>query len=135
MTANLLAKITGRADSHTDEDLAVSIQSHLTQLLNNRWGMTPHLENYGLPDIHYVYYSLPHSLISLGDHIRQTITRYEPRLRKVQVTRAGEASDDFRVTYRITGEVISGSGASKLTFETEVLRDGQTRISLSTQYG
>lgn len=135
MTSNILSTITGRATENTSEDLAVSIQAHLTQLLNSRRGMTPHLSHYGLPDIHYVYYSLPHSLEKLAEEIRQTIVLYEPRLTNVSVTYLGSDSDVFRATYRIAGEVAEGSRVSKLTFETEVLRNGRAKTSLVTQYG
>jgi len=135
MSSNILSTITGRAEAGSQDDLAVSIQAHLTQLLNSRRGMTPHLSHYGLPDIHYVYYSLPHSLEKLAGEIKETIIRYEPRLTAVSVTFVSASSDSFRATYRIAGEVAEGSRVSRLTFETEVLRNGRAETSLVTQYG
>lgn len=131
---NFLSIIRGRI-GNLDEDLAVSIQAHLTQLLNTRRGMTPHLHHYGLPDIHTIYYSLPGSLEKLAGEIRETILRYEPRLRKVKVELVSSAQDNFRVTYRISGEVVEGSSFSTLTFETEVLRDGRSKTSVVHHYG
>ena len=133
-TSNFLSKITGMATGQ-EEDLAVSIQAHLSQLLNTRRGMVPHLDGYGLPDIHYVYYSLPHSLKRLAEEIRQTIVHYEPRLRKVDVQLVSASAETFHATFRISGEVAEGSRVSRLTFETEVLRDGRANTSLVTQYG
>ncbi len=135
MSANILSAITGRTGEDWEDDLAVSIQAHLTQLLNSRRGMTPHLTHYGLPDIHYVYYSLPQSLEKLAGEIKDTITRYEPRLTAVAVSFVSASTDTFRATYRISGEVAEGSRVSRLTFETEVLRDGRAQTSLVTQYG
>lgn len=131
---NFLSKITGHAMRESD-DLATSIQAHLTLLLNTRHGMTPNLPAFGLPDIHYVYYSLPHSLKHLGEEIRQTVLRYEPRLQKVKVNLVSADAGTFRATYRISGEVVEGSHVSRLTFETEVLRDGHANTQLVTQYG
>ncbi len=131
---SLLSKITGQAmEDHAH--MAVSIQAHLTQLLNTRRGMTPHLHDYGLPDIHSVYYSLPHSLKRLADEIKQTIKCYEPRLGNVQVQLVSTSTENFRALFRISGEVREGSRISRLTFETEVLQDGRANTSLVTQYG
>ena len=132
--ANFLSKITGTVTGQ-EEDLAVSIQAHLSQLLNTRRGMTPHLNRYGLPDIHYVYYSLPHSLNRLAEEIKQTVTDYEPRLHKVSVVFVSASAETFHATFRISGEVAEGSRVSRLTFETEVLRDGRANTSLVTHYG
>ena len=133
-TTNFLSIIRGSAGEQYD-DLAISIQAHLTQLLNTRRGMTPHLHHYGLPDIHSIYESLPHSLERLAEEIRETILKYEPRLGKVKVSLVSSERDNFRVTYRISGEVARGSSISTLTFETEVLRDGRANTSLVHRYG
>ncbi len=116
------------------DDLAASIQTHLALLLNTRRGMTPHLRDYGLPDIHYVYYSLPQSLQKLAGEIKKTIEAYEPRLRKVEVALVSASTDTFRATYRISGEVVEGSKISSLTFQTEVRRNGRADTSLVTRH-
>ena len=131
---NFLSKITGTVTDH-EEDMAVSIQAHLSQLLNTRREMAPHLAHYGLPDIHHVYYSLPYSLNRLAEEIKQTVTHYEPRLREVEVKLVSTSAETFHATFRISGEVAEGSKVSRLTFETEVLRDGRANTSLVTQYG
>ncbi|MDJ0838739.1 MAG: type VI secretion system baseplate subunit TssE [Acidobacteriota bacterium] len=139
MAFNFLSKITGRAmEGSRSEDLAVSIQEHLVHLLNIRQGRTQHLEDYGLPDIHEIYYNLPGSLKNLAERIEKTIKKYEPRLSGVRVrqeNRAGYDDDEFSVTYRITGEVVEGTRVSRLTFRTEVARDGHATMDLVKQYG
>ena len=134
VNTNFLSVIRGNAQERND-DLAISIQAHLTLLLNTRRGMSPHLHHYGLPDIHSIYESLPHSLEELAGEIRETIMTYEPRLKKVNVDLASTERDNFRVTYKISGEIIQGSSVSRLTFETEVLRDGRSQTSLVRRYG
>jgi len=137
--ANFLSKITGRGmDSHEEEGLAVSIQQHLVHLLNMRQGRTEHLEGYGLPDIHEIYFNLPGSLEVLAKRIEETVVRYEPRLTRVAVNQLegpDPDGDSFRVTYKISGEVVEGSHVSRLTFRTEVARDGHAVTSLVSQYG
>jgi len=136
---NFLSKITGKGMSHRGEEpIAISIQEHLVHLLNMRQGRTQHLEGYGLPDIHEIYFNLPGSLEVLATRIRETIERYEPRLTAVrvdQLEKPDRDADQFRVTYRISGQVIEGSSVSKLTFRTEVARDGRAITSLVRQYG
>ena len=139
MAFSFLSKISGQEMDSGGEDLAVSIQTHLVHLLNIRQGKTEHLEGYGLPDIHEVYYNLPGSLEVLAKRIQQTVERYEPRLRNVEVCLAAETNpsslDEFRATYRISGEVGEGSEVSHLTFRTELERDGHAHTQLVKRYG
>jgi len=122
---NFLKKIMGESlrQSHA-ENLSESIRENLVHLLNARQGMLPHMPDYGLPDVHKMFQSLPKSLEALGADIRDVIVKYEPRLKNVQVRLRQRAEDTFRATFIITAEVREGSRISKLTFRTEVLRDG-----------
>ena len=43
--------------------------------------------------------------------------------------------DEFRASYRISGEVVEGSEISRLTFRTELERDGRAHTQLVKQYG
>lgn len=114
--------------------LAESIQEHLGLLLNNRKGMTAHIPDFGLPDIHYVYYSLPQSLENLGREIKRTVEKYEPRLARVEVTLRDTSETTFRATFQITGEVHEDGRVSKLTFQTNVMRDGSAETSVVNPY-
>lgn len=132
---NFLKKIKGESlQQHAQEGMLESIQSNLVLILNTRQGMTPHIPGFGLPDIHYVYNSLPKSLDVLAEEIRRVLEAYEPRLENVRVRFVAQASDTFRATYHIMGEVREGSDVSKITFQTEVLRDGSAEAFLVTQY-
>ncbi|MCB1042672.1 MAG: type VI secretion system baseplate subunit TssE [Acidobacteria bacterium] len=132
---NFLKKITGQnLRLNQEESLVESIQSNLVQVLNTRQGMVAHIADFGLPDIHYVYSSLPKSLDSLGLEIKKVLEKYEPRLEKLNVRFVEKANDTFRATYHITGEVREGSKVSKITFQTEVLRDGSADAFVVNQY-
>lgn len=131
--ATFLAKITDGEQAKSD--LHESIREHIGMLLNTRRGMTPHLPDYGLPDIHRVYVGLPRSIDQLAETIREVILRYEPRLEQVRVRRGGFAKDTFRATFLISGNVRDGSRVSKLTFRTEIHRDGSVRSELADRHG
>lgn len=136
--SHFLSKIRGNHGGD-EENLAASIQAHLVHLLNVRQGMTPHLKDYGLPDIQEVFYKLPGSLDTLADNIRQTVTTYEPRLSNVKVRLISdtklESLEDFRATYQITADLIEGARVSRLQFDTEVERDGRANTRLVNRYG
>lgn len=122
---NFLKKIMGEhLRTKQAETLSESIRENLAHLLNARQGMVNHLPDYGLPDVHKMFQSLPKSLEALGAEIRDVIIKYEPRLKNVNVRLRQKAEDTFRATFIITAEVREGSRVSKLTFRTEVLRDG-----------
>ncbi|MCB1049747.1 MAG: type VI secretion system baseplate subunit TssE [Acidobacteria bacterium] len=132
---NFLKKILGISlNKAKEENLIESIQSNLILILNTRQGMTEAIPDFGLPDIHQVYNALPKSLDGLGEEIRRTISKYEPRLQNVTVRFLNKASDTFRASYHIVGEVREGSSISKITFQTDVIRDGSANAYLVNQY-
>ena len=137
--SGFLQKIMGKNFGDTSaedsfENLVESIQSHMVLLLNTRQGMTVHLENYGLPDIHTVYHELPKSLDELGDQIRETLEIYEPRLSNIKVTLKKKPEDSFQASFHITGIVVRGSEASRITFQTDVLNDGSSKTMVVDRY-
>ena len=121
-----LQKFTGQSLEPPDSDLAVSIRYHLKLLLNCRQGMAPHIPDFGIPDIHYIYYSLPRSLEELSEDIKASIVKYEPRITNVHVELVETGEQTFCATYRIIAELVDGSRVSNLTFTTQVRRDGQS---------
>ncbi len=62
-----------------------SIVDHLNWLLNSRRDRCPHLDGYGLPDLHD-YLHMPNPESALASELRRIIERYEPRLTRVRVT-------------------------------------------------
>jgi len=127
----------GRGGSQPDdsfEAIVESIQSHLVLLLNTRQGMTLHLPDYGLPDIHTVYHELPKSLDELGEQIRKTLEIYEPRLTQVRVSLKKKPMDTFQATFLIKGLIRRGSGSSRIVFQTDVLNDGTAETKVVDRF-
>lgn len=113
------------------EALMDSVRANLTHLLNARHGMSEALPDYGLP-------ALTDFTVGTGDHvqmlqtaIKETIERYEPRLRRVRVTHVVDdvaRSDDAKFQYRIDAILTGKSGEHKVWWETSLSR-GQFEIS------
>jgi len=60
------------------------ILEHLNWLLNCQRDRTPHLEGFGMPDLHD-YLAKPDPETAVAVELRRVIERYEPRLAQVRV--------------------------------------------------
>ena len=62
-----------------------SIQDHLQRILNTRQGNALIAEDFGVPDFTNIMGSFPDSQRSMERQVRQTIQKYEPRLKGIRV--------------------------------------------------
>jgi len=106
-------------------DLTVSIKDHLTRLLNARLGAMQHLPDYGLPDISYMYQKLPYSLDDMVDAIKNSILKYEPRLKQVDVLYKPMSGEDCILHLAVNGRLSSGH---YVQFETYFMSGGYARV-------
>ena len=109
-----------------EQQTYLSISSHLTRLLNSRQGSLQHLPDYGLPDITEIYQGLPYSVNQLTQAIKNTIEKYEPRLRNVYVSQNSDANKDYILHLLIRGEI---NGGKKLEFDTYFVNEGTAQIN------
>jgi type VI secretion system protein len=93
----------------------LSILDNLTRLFNSRRGAIGHLPDYGLPDITQVYRELPYSVEGLRKAIKETIEKYEPRLRRVRVEEQKGDLYTMRLSFLLTAELLKGQ---KVQFQT-----------------
>lgn len=93
----------------------LSILDNLNRLFNSRRGSIAHLPDYGLPDITQVYRDLPYSIEGLRTAIKESVERYEPRLRRVRVEHQQGDAFAMRITFILTAELIQGQ---KVQFQT-----------------
>jgi len=110
-------------------DLTVSIKDHLTRLLNARLGAMQHLPDYGLPDISYMYQKLPYSLDDMVDAIKNSILKYEPRLKQVDVLYKPMSGEDCILHLAVNGRLSSGH---YVQFETYFMSGGYARVEEGT---
>lgn len=65
--------------------LKAAVASHIRSLLNTRRGSLRHMPDYGMPEYDFTqdeYIAKNHFI----DALKQTIERYEPRIRSLQIT-------------------------------------------------
>lgn len=135
MRSDFLNKITGLTGPGSNESLEASIQEHLAILLNTRRGSVPHEPDYGLPNIHEIYQDHLDAHEQLALLIQKTLTRFEPRLRMVEVKKDPNADQATRLVFQIKGKIQAGSGESQFSFKTEVSRDGRYQQTGAANYG
>jgi type VI secretion system protein len=111
----------------TGGNISQSIQESLQRIFNTRQGMIPHMPDYGLPDIHGIYMTLPESGKELAQQIEDVIRKYEKRLVNCQVSWLDRSEDMLIASYRITAE-ISGRRGERVHFLTHLQRDGSAGV-------
>lgn len=65
--------------------LALSLQTDLHRLLNTKKGSLKHIPDYGIPDLHTVYQTLPKGKIHFFNELKKTILKFEPRIKSVDI--------------------------------------------------
>lgn len=84
---------------HVDESR--SIAEHLQSLLNAQEGLSATAPDYGLPDLTDIIHTLPNSVQTIQNAIRDAVLKYEPRLCKVNV-RFVPSDDPFVLYFEIS---------------------------------
>ena len=116
-----------RRVEESTEDLADSVLAHLQRMLNTRQGNCLTLDDYGIPDFTDMVHNFPEAVGRMQRAIRQSIERYEPRLRRVRVNPVDE-DDFFRVRFEITGELVTADEQAAVWFETTISPSGRISV-------
>lgn len=122
----------GRYEPSTTEDLDAvmdSVRRHLGRLLNARHGMSEALPDYGLPALTDLTIGSGDYLQRVQEAIRVAVEKYEPRFRRVRVTRAVDDEERHTVSFRVEATLISQSGEHRVCYETLVTGAGQYEVS------
>ncbi len=109
----------------SEYDVTVSIKDHLTRLLNARLGAMEHLPDYGLPDISHMYQKLPYSLDDMVEAIKNSILKYEPRLKQVDVMYKPMSGADCILHLAVNARLPTGH---YVQFETYFMSGGYARV-------
>lgn len=104
-----------------------SVMRHLQRILNTRQGNALIADDYGVPDFSDLIQLGAESVREIERQLRQTIQKYEPRLRMVKVS--FQAADDdatalrFQIVARLATDAKTG-----VMFETAVTPDGKIEL-------
>jgi type VI secretion system protein len=97
------------SDVPPEQRLHQSIIDHLTFLLNTRRGSISYLPDYGLPDISGIYQNMPESVDVLKQAMKETIEKYEPRMKKpVRLVEQEPHTDGFVLTFLLIAQLVDG---------------------------
>jgi len=117
----------------TEEDvyaLMESVRRHLARLLNARYEMSQALPDYGLPALIDLPVDIEGYVHSVQEAIRTAIEKYEPRLRRVRVTREDtEERNIQRLVFRIEAVLRGSADEYRVGYRTAVRGDGQFDVS------
>jgi type VI secretion system protein len=127
----LMARNPQRRITEEPAQMIRSIQRHLQRILNTRQGNTLIAEDFGVPDFTNFMSSFPDSRSSVERQLRQTIQKYEPRLRGVRVRFSPREDDPLSVSFQITAQLILKSHHAPVAFESLVDSSGHVRLKSS----
>ena len=105
-----------------------SVLEHLQRLLNTRQGNVPLGLDYGVPDFTDIVLSYPDGVQDFEKSIRQTILKYEPRLKGVRVRFVQDRDDLLSVRFQITGRLAVDDLKDPVSFESTVNSGGLIEI-------
>ncbi len=122
----------GRYESSATEDLDAlmdSVRDHLGRLLNARHGMSEAMPDYGLPAMTDLTIGSGDYVQRVQEAVRVAIEKYEPRLRRVHVTRVDDEDSAHRLVFRVDAVLMSQTGEHRVCYETQVASSGRFDVS------
>ncbi len=137
--ASLLARLERNADPNSSgrsvyrgEDLESVVMEHLQKMLNTRAGSALTAPDYGIIELSEMVHEFPDAHALMQRTIKNTVAKYEPRLKNVQV-RLIEREDDrdaFMVYFEITAQLVYPNGDRQpIRFSTSVDQSSNVQIS------
>jgi len=105
-----------------------SIIRHLERILNTRQGSVPIADDYGIPDFTDLSSGFSDALRDLERTIRNTIQKYEPRLKSVRVKLIPQEENTLAVSFQIVGQLILEEEKNPITFQSVMDSDGKFTI-------
>jgi len=122
----MLEKTPGRSMSENPQKIIDSVLLHLQKVLNTRQGGVPIAADFGLPDFNDVLHAQSGASREIEKAIRQTIQKYEPRLKSVRVKYIPLKEDLLSLNFEIHGRLALEDSEQPVVFES--LMDGDGRI-------
>jgi type VI secretion system protein len=139
MSGSFLKKLERAADQTGNErsfyrgqDLESAVADHLHKMLNTRAGSSLTVPDYGIIELSELLQDFPNALGVMQRAIKNTILKYEPRLKNVQVRPIPPEEDEnqMMVHFEITAQLCYPSGERQaVRFSTSVDESSNVKIS------
>lgn len=127
-----LASFESSPESRRGDDLPevmASVQRHVAKLLNTRQGSVPLSPEYGIPDFTAVAGTFtPEAAPEVERAVARIVSRFEPRLRNVQVVYISPEQGSAVVQFRLTAKLHLENVETPVVFETVLRPDGRLEI-------
>ena len=137
--ASLLKRLEQSADPNRSgrsvyrgADLETAVTEHLQKMLNTRAGAALTAPDYGLIEISDMLHDFPDALGIVQRAIKNTLTKYEPRLKNVQVRLVTPEEDDNQlfVYFEVTAQLVHPNGERQpVRFSTSIDDSSNVRIT------
>ncbi len=105
-----------------------SVLRHLRKMLNVRQGSVCTLPDYGIPDLNSLFMQYPDAVLALRKIIRNSLEKYEPRLRGVKVNHLPNEDDPLILRFEIRARLFLDGKTSPVRFETVVGDNGRVKV-------
>ncbi len=105
-----------------------SVLTHLRKMLNVRQGSVCTLPDYGIPDLNSLFMQYPDAVLALRRIIRDSLEKYEPRLRGVNVRYIPDEENPLMLRFEIKARLVMDEQESPVRFETVVGDNGEVRV-------
>lgn len=132
MKCGLFDALTGRfadgtrlADVPESDHRLRSILGNLGRLFNTRRGTLLHVPEFGLPDLSDVSRAAPAEVESVRRAIRESVERFEPRLRRVRVDRDVSDPSSPYLVFLLSAEI---ELLGKVQFQTTIRTDDLVEV-------
>ncbi len=115
---SFLARLTKAANPVSSErttymfqDPEIAVLYHLKNMLNTRKGSCLTCPDYGLIDFSDLFHDFPNAIQGIQKSIKDTISKYEPRLKNVNVIPIHEkVMDSLILKFEITAQIVNSDG-------------------------
>jgi type VI secretion system protein len=107
------------------EALMESVRRHLGRVLNSRHGMSECLPDYGLPALSDLTIGIGDYVQTVQEAVQTAIEKYEPRLRRVRVSRVADEEQGRTLAFRVDAVLVAGSGEHRVWYQTSLQGNGQ----------
>ncbi len=126
MAGGFLTRLKRRGQGLGGVDEVASILSHLRGLLNTRQGSSSLDPSYGLPDYTDMFHNFPRGRKALAEGVAQTVSRFEPRLRNVEVDVQERSEGDVFLHFVIRAQL--ASNGKPVQFDSSIASTGRVVV-------